>query len=206
MNVVDVPRKVIFGICLATIFSANPTVAFISESSAKRISTKTTTTTPKTPTTLKNSEWSDWSSRAGDSALRQVQMLASKVAESTAASEEKSGIPRSSRRKRRSKSSATTSSKMVGGIGGVVFNNPEYNRNMDENTAGGAIYKRMQTDNESILNPDLEVLAGGKREDQVWVALANLELDSKFPPRNRPTRGEDPHTCESHVRYSSDLI
>lgn len=105
---------------------------------------------------LKSTGLSDWSSKAGDSALRQVQFLASKVAESTAAADGNKIITKDA-------------SKTVRGIGGVVYNNPEYNKNMDQN------YEVT-----SILNPNMEISTSAKREDQVWMALANLELDSKF--------------------------
>jgi hypothetical protein len=110
-------------------------------------------------TALKSSDLSDWSLRAGDSALRQVQRLASKVAESTAAAEEESTMTRNTKLTK-------GADKMVQGIGGAVYNNPEFNRNMDENEG-------------TVMNTNIDEGSGTKRQDQVWVALANLELDSE---------------------------
>jgi hypothetical protein len=152
-------RNLAIGYWLAGSLSFDQTVAFTIESS-KSIST----------TALKNSGLSDWSSRAGDSALRQVQVLASKVAESTAAGEGAKMI------KTKDKMMTKSASKMVQGIGGAVYNNPEFNRNMDDT---GEYSRNVDDEDDSIVTPNLEMRTGGKREDQVWVALANLELDSK---------------------------
>lgn len=106
------------------------------------------------------SSFSDWSSRTGDSALRQVQFLASKVAESTAAGEKAGKVV------------GKSGPKSVRGTGGVVYNNPEFNR--------GVLLDNEKSDGDFILNPNLEIRVNSKREEQVWTALANLELDSKF--------------------------
>ena len=119
-----------------------------------------------TALTSSTSPWSDWSAKTGDSALRQVQFLASKVAESTAAAEEEKFVGKQG-------------PKSVRGIGGVVYNNPEFNRGVLRNEEG---------DGTSILNPTLEISMNAKREEQVWTALANLELDSKltiFSPQSK---------------------
>lgn len=107
-----------------------------------------------------NAPVSDWSGKTGDTALRQVQFLASKVAESTAGAEEK-----------KSKFVGKRGPTSVRGIGGLVYNNPEFNRGVrnEETTAES-----------SILSPNLEISTSAKREEQVWTALANLELDSKL--------------------------
>jgi hypothetical protein len=99
-----------------------------------------------------------------------VQVLASKVAESTAAGEGAKMI------KTKDKMMTKSASKMVQGIGGAVYNNPEFNRNMDDT---GEYSRNVDDEDDSIVTPNLEMRTGGKREDQVWVALANLELDSK---------------------------
>ena len=112
----------------------------------------------KTRIRLQNSPLEDWSGKTGDSALRQVQFLASKVAESTAAGEQTSRYI------------DKAGSKFVRGTGGVVYNNPEFNRGMGSNDG----------ESSSTLNPNMEIKLNSKREDQVWTALANLELDSKF--------------------------
>jgi hypothetical protein len=114
---------------------------------------------PTTRLTSTQSSWNDWSAKTGDSALRQVQNLASKVAESTAAGEKVGKVV--SKRGRKS----------VRGTGGVVYNNPEFNRGVLGDDESGE---------SSILNPSLEIKVDSKREEQVWAALANLELDSKF--------------------------
>lgn len=89
---------------------------------------------------------SDWSEAAGNSALRQVQLLASKVAESTAAGDDVE-LPHH-----------------VAGTGGEVFSKES---------------KRAR-DKSSILRPTLEVTPRSKRQEQVWSALANLELDMQL--------------------------
>jgi hypothetical protein len=123
---------------------------------------------PTTHLASSQSSWSEWSAKTGDSALRQVQFLASKVAESTAAGEKKGKVV--GKRGRRS----------VRGTGGVVYNNPEFNR--------GPLGDADESDESSILNPSLEIKVNSKREEQVWTALANLELDSKC-------------YCYSSIRY-----
>lgn len=103
---------------------------------------------------------SAFSEQTGETALRQVQFLASKVAESTAVAEGES----------RKKNISKSDSKEISGIGGVVYNNVNFNKKMAGSTA---------PIRPSILDPDLQVSTSAKREDQVWAALANLELDSK---------------------------
>ncbi len=104
---------------------------------------------------------SDWSAKTGESALRQVQFLASKVAETTAAADDEKLVE---------KFVGKGGSKSVRGIGGVLYNNPEYNRSVMRNEEG---------ESSSLLDPTLEISMNAKREEQVWTALANLELDSK---------------------------
>lgn len=91
---------------------------------------------------------SEWSEAAGNNALRQVQSLASKVAESTAAGDEED----------------VEMPDHVAGTGGGVFNNES---------------KRAR-DKSSILRPTSEVTRRSKRQEQVWSALANLELDMQL--------------------------
>lgn len=98
---------------------------------------------------------SSWSAKAGESALQQVTFLASKVAEST---DEKGGT-----------SLNTGGQVNVAGTGGVVYNNPEFNKGVQKSG-----------DKSTILQPALEVSPRSKRQEQVWTALANLELDSKI--------------------------
>ena len=161
MNLDTFSRNVVVGLWLIANLSVNQQTAAFTIESSRRIPTETTA--------LRNSGLSDWSSRAGDSALRQVQFLASQVAASTAASE-------GDRRIARNKKSKKGTSKAVQGIGGVVFNNPEYNRNMENMELSSRLMDDTDT---GILNSNEELRTGDKREDQVWVALANLEVDSK---------------------------
>lgn len=141
----------------------------ILSTTATTSTTTTTTTTSLSSSSSRNkSAWGDWSAKTGDSALRQVQFLASKVAESTA-SGQKFG-----------KMVGKRGPKSVRGTGRVVFNNPEFNRGIivpDEESPS-------MSDEASILNPSLEIKVNSKREEQVWTALANLELDSKFDWRD----------------------
>lgn len=91
---------------------------------------------------------SDWSEEAGNNALRSVQRLASKVAESTAAGD----------------GDGLGNVQHVAGTGGEVFSKES---------------KRAR-DKSSILRPALEVTPRSKRQEQVWSALANLELDMQL--------------------------
>lgn len=96
-------------------------------------------------TPLKN-----WSGGTGDSALRQVEYLASKVAESTVAAE--------GRKKTKPDSKSA----------GRVYNNVKYNG------------RASKVQSSTILQPDAqEISQSSKQEEQVWTSLANLELDSK---------------------------
>ena len=95
-----------------------------------------------------------WSGATGDSALRQVEYLASKVAESTAAAE--------------GRKKTKPDSKSVTGTGGRVYSKVKYN--------GGA----SKAQSSVILQPDAQGISrNSKQEEQVWTSLANLELDSK---------------------------
>lgn len=95
---------------------------------------------------------SDWSEKLGENALLQVKYLASKVAESTAESEEYEATQKDSMK--------------VAGTGGVLFNNANFNQSK-------------QKTGSDLLRPDFEISSNAKREDQVWKALANLEVDSE---------------------------
>jgi hypothetical protein len=111
-------------------------------------------------TTPREASSEDWIGKTGDTALRQVQFLASKVAESTAAAE--GGY---------SKIVNRDDCKDVSGTGGLLYNNPKYNTQL---AIGGPAKAA------ALLQPSLEISSNSKREEQVWAALANLELDSKF--------------------------
>jgi hypothetical protein len=95
-----------------------------------------------------------WSGVTGDSALSQVEYLASKVAESTGAAE--------------GRKKTKPYSKYVAGSGGRVYNNVKSN--------GGASKVQSST----TPQPDAQDISpNSKQEEQVWTSLANLELDSK---------------------------
>ena len=127
------------------------------------------------------SELSSWSQTAGDTALRQVQFLASKVSESTETSVEKND-----------------GESMLGGLrarvfGTVfgntrrknkgVFDNAEYNEYLDKGQ------RQLQT-SQRLMLPDSSsqrgsnrrptVSSNSKRDEQVWAALSNLELDMQL--------------------------
>eukprot|EP00980_Cylindrotheca_fusiformis_P031115 scaffold25830_cov162-Cylindrotheca_fusiformis.AAC.16 len=97
--------------------------------------------------TVRFSTLSEWSEEAGLNALRSVQSLASKVAESTGAQESNLRMPQS-----------------VAGTGGKVFSQES----------------KEVRDKSSIMRPALEVTPRSKRQEQVWSALANLELDMQL--------------------------
>ena len=92
MNLDTFSRNVVVGLWLIANLSVNQQTAAFTIESSRRIPTETTA--------LRNSGLSDWSSRAGDSALRQVQFLASQVAASTAASEGDRRIARNKKSKK----------------------------------------------------------------------------------------------------------
>ena len=91
---------------------------------------------------------SDWAEETGNSALRQVQALAAKVAESTDGNYEE-----------------MNKSNAVAGTGGVVFQ-----KGAEEAKVPGSL----------LLSPNLEVAVRSRQEEQVWSALANLEVDMQL--------------------------
>jgi hypothetical protein len=102
--------------------------------------------------------YSEFSGLAGESALQQVQFLASKVAESTAAAE------RGTKRKTVSKDD----SRFVRGTGGTIFNG--------RRLGGGKVMNKNNKNDNTLL----QVSSDSTNSDQVWTALANLELDSTY--------------------------
>jgi hypothetical protein len=149
-----------------------------------------------------------WPGAAGATALRQVQFLASSASENTDAMDE-SQFSLATRRqnriqtyipKQKSDSEATNGSSLVSntknifrrrrerkerqrlkqlknsvdpvGEGGGVFNNAEFN----------TVAKKAEIS--KLKRSDLEVSSSDKREEQVWTALANLELDSEYKTMN----------------------
>jgi hypothetical protein len=112
-------------------------------------------------TTTREAPPKDWIGKTGDAALRQVQSLASKVAESTAVADG-----------RASKTVNRSDRKDGSGTGGLVYNNAQWNTQLAE---GGGKAKTA-----ALLQPSLEISSNAKREEQVWAALATLEVDSKF--------------------------
>lgn len=126
-----------------------------------------------------------WPGEAGATALRQVQFLASKASESADAMAE-SQYSLATRRRNRMQSTNNSGSRSTDnfrapprqqnrrrrksidpkGEGGGVFNNAEYN----------TVAKEAKVN--KLKRSDLEVSSTDRREEQVWTALANLELDS----------------------------
>ena len=130
-----------------------------------------------------------WPSAAGATALRQVQFLASKVSESTDAMDESkfslamrrqnrmqspnpgrktNSMTKRRQRKAREEANRERNSVDPVGEGGGVFNSEKYNE----------VAKK--ADKSKLKRSDLEVSSSDRREEQVWTALANLELDSKL--------------------------
>jgi hypothetical protein len=130
-----------------------------------------------------------WPSAAGATALRQVQFLASKVSESTDAMDESkfslamrrqnrmqssnlggknNSMTKRRQRIEREKAKKERNSLDPVGEGGGVFNSEKYNE----------VAKK--ADKAKLKRSDLEVSSSDRREEQVWTALANLELDSKL--------------------------
>ena len=122
------------------------------------------------------SELSSWSQTAGDTALRQVQFLASKVSESTETSVEKND-----------------GESMLGGLrarvfGTVfgntrrknkgVFDNAEYNEYLEKGTSQRLMLPDSSSQRGSNRRPT--VSSNSKRDEQVWAALSNLELDMQL--------------------------
>ena len=105
-----------------------------------------------TTTTVENS----WAERTGESALFGVQYLASKVAESNAAYGDDKPVTKAG-------------SLYVSGSGGNVYNNVNFNMQKAGSTRSGTISR-----------PNLKISSKLNQQDQVWTALANLELDSEF--------------------------
>lgn len=129
---------------------------------------------------------SSWSMSAGDTALRQVQFLASKVAESTDTSVEANegesllGGLRSRVMNRKQKKPSSLG----------VFNNAEYNdytekeqqeqqQTQSKSSAGSSsVPEQAARMNNRRSRP--QVSSNSKRDEQVWAALSNLELDMQL--------------------------
>ncbi len=115
------------------------------------------------------SELSDWSMTAGDTALRQVQFLASKVAESTeTAVETTRGETMLESVKTRLRVGTKRSST-------GVFNNAEYNEYTEKQSTS---QQQQAMSNSRRSRP--QVSSNSKRDEQVWAALSNLELDMQL--------------------------
>ena len=115
------------------------------------------------------SELSDWSMTAGDTALRQVQFLASKVAESTeTAVETTRGETMLESVKTRLRVGSKRSST-------GVFNNAEYNDYTEKQPTS---QQQQSMPNSRRSRP--QVSSNSKRDEQVWAALSNLELDMQL--------------------------
>ncbi|CAJ1954676.1 unnamed protein product [Cylindrotheca closterium] len=103
---------------------------------------------------VRMSSLSDWSEQTGESALRQVQRMASKVAESK-------DVGYADVRDQ----DYENSPKNVAGTGGDVFKQRS---------------KQVLDQQSSVLRPNYQLSSRNKREEQVWSALKNLELDMQM--------------------------
>lgn len=104
-------------------------------------------------TVRRMSSLTKWSEQAGETALRQVQAMASKVAEDAEIKD--------------------------------VDVWDQVDKNIPKNTAGtgGDVFSKrtkQARDRSSLLHPNLQLSSRNKREEQVWSALRNLELDMQM--------------------------
>jgi hypothetical protein len=147
-----------------------------------------------------------WPGFAGETALRQVQAIASKVSESTDAADESkysldtrlrrtgvTTVPFNARSSDNDNGAGVSRSSSNGPVrrfkrriqragkkqNGGVFNNAEYNMMARKDSDNSNSYSVVDDDKSSVSRPK-EVSSSSKREEQVWTALANLELDSKY--------------------------
>lgn len=147
-----------------------------------------------------------WSGAAGAAALRQVQFLASKASESTDAMEESKFSLAKRRRLRMMSRSApppnanmnddqTNSQNLFWKDNTKRRRKPKYLDGVDPVGEGGGIFNNAEFNTlaqkaavSKLKRSDLAVSSSDKREEQVWTALANLELDSKY---TKHVRGHD---------------
>ncbi len=121
-----------------------------------------------------NDEISAWSMTVGDTALRQVQFLASKVAESTETAVDQNDVGEGmfGDLKSRLFKQATKRTRSAD-----VFNNAEYNEYTEKEKS------QQKTPSSSLQNTRKvrpQVSSNSKRDEQVWAALSNLELDMQL--------------------------
>lgn len=121
-----------------------------------------------------NGEMSAWSMTAGDTALRQVQFLASKVAQSTETSVDQNDVGEGMFGDMRTRLFKKTAKRTRSAD---VFNNAEYNEYTSKQQS------QQSTTNSSLQNTRKvrpQVSSNSKRDEQVWAALSNLELDMQL--------------------------
>ena len=118
-------------------------------------------------------EMSAWSMTAGDTALRQVQFLASKVAQSTETAVDKNDVGEGMFGDLRSRLFKQTTKRTRSAD---VFNNAEYNGYTEKQQSEKKSLSSLQ--NTRKVRP--QVSSSSKRDEQVWAALSNLELDMQL--------------------------
>lgn len=119
-------------------------------------------------------EMSAWSMTAGDTALRQVQFLASKVAQSTETAVDKNDVGEGMFGDLRSKLFKQTTKR---NRSADVFNNAEYNEYTEKQQSE---QKAPNTSLQNTRKVRPQVSSSSKRDEQVWAALSNLELDMQL--------------------------
>ena len=129
----------------------------------------------------KRNPFSRLSEQAGTSALDNTQTLASKVAESAGGSRVTSDQNPGGYLRRLKPKLSKSDSKNPGGTGGLVYNNTQYNTVTAEGVDKEVTESPSTTDTASDTEKmaDLKVSPSSNKQEQVWTALANLELDSK---------------------------
>lgn len=117
---------------------------------------------------------------AGTSALDNVRMLASNLAESTGGSRTTSDKSAGGYLRRAKAKISKSDSKSPRGTGGLVYNNEQYNTNTKDEMEQAVTKSptKLSSTAETEIVADLEVSPSSNKEEQVWTALANLELDS----------------------------
>jgi hypothetical protein len=116
---------------------------------------------------------------AGDTALRQVQFLASKVSESTETSvEANQGESMLGGLKNRIFGGNPTTKRRRSNTG--VFDNAEYNEYTTTASQQPSNSQNQSQNNGRLSQKRQKVSSSSKRDEQVWAALSNLELDMQL--------------------------
>ncbi len=130
-----------------------------------------------------------WPGAAGATALRQVQFLASTASNSAEAMDESQYSLATRRKNQLTPEAAANTQRMTNRYIDVqkVFRTRRRQQNAKSKDPGGGIFNNAEfntlaqkADVTKLKRSDLEVRSTDKREEQVWTALANLELDSEY--------------------------